>query len=203
MDKDKDVGHTDNWPDAVSNMPILERVSRVLCIDILNDDPDSGTANLSNGETKAWEQFKPLADRIIVIIESVYAAENAKLRRLNPDMTGYANGYADALDDGAQAPMTDEMIKVGLGMARSEIERIRKAIWCMGERVLDTGNYNQNQCSLICNDVAEAYHQQKREVDRLERGAKAALKTNQWQAREIEHLRMILADFLGCGGSVP
>ena len=179
-------------PLEADKMTILERVSRVLCVDILNDDPDGGTPNLSGGETKAWEQFKPLAERIIVIIEGVYAAENAKLRRLNPDVTGYANGYADALDDGAQAPMTPEMIEVGMGMARSEIERIRKAIWRMGERVLDIGDYNQNQCPLICNDVAEAYHHQRREVERLERGAAVALETNQRQARKIESLRAAL-----------
>lgn len=178
---DKDIGRPDK-------MPIIERVARVICVEILNDDPDGGTANLADGETKAWEQFERLAERIIVIVESVYAAENAKLRRLNPDITGYANGYADALDDGAQAPMSSEMMEVGMRIAKAEIKRLRDAIWCMGERVLPIGDYDTNHIPLICNDVAEAYHQQRREVERLERGAKAALETNQWQARKIERL---------------
>lgn len=46
-----------NTPDAADKMTIVERVARVMCVDILDCDPDGGTANLADGETKAWEQF--------------------------------------------------------------------------------------------------------------------------------------------------
>jgi UDP-N-acetyl-D-mannosaminuronic acid transferase (WecB/TagA/CpsF family) len=58
----------------------------------------------------------------------VLQAENAKLRRLCPDVTGYANGYADAMDDGAQAPMSPDMIAAGMGIARAAIEKQRAEI---------------------------------------------------------------------------
>ncbi len=52
--------------------------------------------------------------------------ENSRLRRLSPALTGYANGYADALDDAPEPVFTDEDAKIIVGMQRSIIERLKK-----------------------------------------------------------------------------
>ena len=56
------------------------------------------------------------------------AESNAKLLRLDPHVTGYANGYADALDDGARDPMPPEMVDVAKGLQAREITKLRTAL---------------------------------------------------------------------------
>lgn len=65
-------------------------------------------------------------------------AANAKLRRLNPDLTGYANGYADALADMPDGTFSDAEARVAIELQRKEIERLQAVIEKI-EQQLDCG----------------------------------------------------------------
>lgn len=54
--------------------------------------------------------------------------ENAKLRRLNPDLTGYANDYADAMEDAPDPMFSDADAAFMVEMGRKEIERLRSFV---------------------------------------------------------------------------
>lgn len=55
-------------------------------------------------------------------------AENAKLRRLNPDLTGYANGYADAMEDAPDPVFSDADAAFMVEMGRKEIDKLRTEV---------------------------------------------------------------------------
>jgi len=60
-------------------------------------------------------------------IEELEAA-NAKLKRLNPDLTGYANGYADAMEDAPDPVFSGEDAKVIHAMQKRHIEKLEAAL---------------------------------------------------------------------------
>jgi len=51
--------------------------------------------------------------------------DNARLRRLNPNLTGYANGYADAMEDAPAPVFTDQDAEIIIEMQRSIIHRLK------------------------------------------------------------------------------
>ena len=84
-------------------------------------------------------------------------------------LTPYANGYADALEHGAQMPFTQEMIDAGLGLARAEIERLRAK--CPPDDVLEALIW----LATVDNDGALS-HEREAAIDAL------IAKTGAWQA---------------------